>query len=117
MPEAIDERACATYLLGAKLIENRGCQLLYLPPYSPDLNPIEEAFSKVKRLLRGVGPRTREVLGEVIGKALNRVSAKDFPFLFLTCSINRPMTDKKGFVTSLRARFVKGKVLFGEPRR
>ena len=35
-----------------KLIEDRGCQLLYLPPYSPDLNPIEEAFSKVKRLLR-----------------------------------------------------------------
>jgi transposase len=33
-----------TYLLGAKLIENRGCQLLYLPPYSPDLNPIEEAL-------------------------------------------------------------------------
>jgi transposase len=34
-----------------KLVEGRGCELLYLPPYSPDLNPIEEAFSKVKRLL------------------------------------------------------------------
>jgi transposase len=35
-----------------ELIEQRGCELLYLPPYSPDLNPIEEAFSKVKRILR-----------------------------------------------------------------
>jgi hypothetical protein len=40
-----------------KLIEERGCQLLYLPPYSPDLNPIEEAFSKAKRLLRVIGAR------------------------------------------------------------
>jgi transposase len=35
-----------------ELVENAGCELLYLPPYSPDLNPIEEAFSKVKSLLR-----------------------------------------------------------------
>lgn len=35
-----------------ELIEERGCELIYLPPYSPDLNPIEEAFSKVKRLLQ-----------------------------------------------------------------
>jgi transposase len=39
-----------------KLIEDSGCELLYLPPYSPDLNPIEEAFSKVKGLLRSSGP-------------------------------------------------------------
>ena len=38
-----------------KLIEGRGCELLYLPPYSPDLNPIEEAFSKIKRLLVAEG--------------------------------------------------------------
>jgi len=35
-----------------ELIESRGCELLYLPPYSPDLSPIEEAFSKVKHILR-----------------------------------------------------------------
>jgi len=35
-----------------ELIESRGCELLYLPPYSPDLNPIEEAFSKGKHILR-----------------------------------------------------------------
>ena len=38
-----------------KLIEERGCELVYLPPYSPDLNPIEEAFSKMKGILRKVG--------------------------------------------------------------
>src|SRR5215208_950829 len=49
-------------------LEDRGCQLLYLPPYSPDLNPKEEAFSKVKRLLRMIGARTKEALVEAIGK-------------------------------------------------
>ena len=68
-----------------KLIEDRGCELLYLPPYSPDLNPIEEAFSKVKRLLRGIGPRTREVLVEAIGKALDAVSVKDAKGFFTHC--------------------------------
>ena len=60
-----------------KLIEDRGCQLLYLPPYSPDLIPIEEAFSKVKRLLRMIGARTKEALVEAIGKALDAVGAWD----------------------------------------
>jgi len=68
-----------------KLIEDSGCQLLYLPPYSPDLNPIEEAFSKVKRLLREIGPRTREVLVEAIGKALDAVRAKDAIGFFTHC--------------------------------
>jgi transposase len=57
-----------------ELIEERGCELLYLPPYSPDLNPIEEAFSKVKGLLRRVGARTREALLEALGTALGAVS-------------------------------------------
>ncbi len=48
-----------------RLIEDRGCTLLYLPPYSPDLNPIEEAFSKIKQLLRVIGVRTKEALGRV----------------------------------------------------
>lgn len=43
-------------------IEGRGCELLYLPPYSPDLNPIEEAFAKLKASLRKAGARTREAL-------------------------------------------------------
>jgi transposase len=60
-----------------ELIEGRGCELLYLPPYSPDLNPIEEAFAKIKALLRRVGARTREALIEAIGQALETVTASD----------------------------------------
>ena len=59
------------------LIEERGCSLLYLPPYSPDFSPIEEAFSKVKALLRKAKARTRAALVEAIGRALEAVSAKD----------------------------------------
>ena len=43
-------------------IEARGCKLLFLPPYSPDCTPIEQAFSKIKAILRGLGARTREAL-------------------------------------------------------
>jgi transposase len=68
-----------------KLIEDRRCQLLYLPPYSPDLNPMEEAFSKVKRLLRIIGARTKEELVEAIGKALDMVSARDARGFFTHC--------------------------------
>jgi transposase len=60
-----------------ELIEERGCELLYLPPYSPDLNPIEEAFSKLKALLRKAGGRTREALLEAMGGALEAVTASD----------------------------------------
>src|SRR5215211_7906520 len=41
-----------------ELIEERGCELIYLPPYSPDLNPIEEALSKIKHILRKIAART-----------------------------------------------------------
>jgi transposase len=60
-----------------ELVEGRGCELLYLPPYSPDLTPIEEAFSKVKGLMRRAEARTREALVEAMGKALGAVSASD----------------------------------------
>ena len=60
-----------------ELIEARGCELLYLPPYSPDFNPIEEAFSKIKGLLRKAQARSREVLVEALGRAISAVSAMD----------------------------------------
>ena len=60
-----------------ELIEERGCKLVYLPPYSPDLNPIEEAFSKLKTLLRKAGARTREALIEAMGWALEMLTASD----------------------------------------
>ena len=68
-----------------EMIEGRGCELLYLPPYSPDLNPIEEAFSKIKGFLRQIGARTREALFEAIGKALDTVTTKDAWGFFAHC--------------------------------
>jgi transposase len=60
-----------------ELVEGRGCHLVYLPPYSPDLNPIEEAFAKIKALLRKARARTREALLEAMGKALDAVTTTD----------------------------------------
>jgi len=53
-----------------EIIEERGCELVYLPAYSPNLNPIEEAFSKIKGILRKARARTREALIEAMGQAL-----------------------------------------------
>jgi transposase len=60
-----------------ELIEERGCRLLFLPPYSPDFNPIEEAFSKIKGTLRKIQARTREALIEALGIAISAVTARD----------------------------------------
>jgi transposase len=60
-----------------ELIEARGCELLYLPSYSPDYNPIEEAFSKIKEILRRACARTREALLEALGEALCAISLQD----------------------------------------
>jgi transposase len=73
-----------------ELIESRGCELLYLPPYSPDLNPIEEGFSKVKGLLRGAGSRTRGALIEAIGRALDTVASQDARGFFEHCGYRLP---------------------------
>ena len=59
------------------LIESRGCELIYLPPYSPDFNPIEEAFAKIKALLRTTEARTREALIEALGRTLEMLTARD----------------------------------------
>jgi transposase len=59
------------------LIEASGAQLWLLPPYSPDLNPIEEAFSKVKTLLRTAAPRTHDALAEAIWAALGTITPTD----------------------------------------
>jgi transposase len=53
-------------------IEACGASLLYLPPYSPDLNPIERAFSKLKRLLRSAAERTVDALWSAIGRLLQQ---------------------------------------------
>lgn len=56
----------------AEAIEKRGARLLYLPPYSPDFNPIEQVFAKLKRLLRTEAARTVEDLWTAIGTLLDR---------------------------------------------
>jgi transposase len=70
---------------GRKLIEERDCELVYLPPYSPDLNPIEEAFSKMKGILRKVGARSREALIEAMGHALDAITSPDAKGFFEHC--------------------------------
>ena len=72
------------------LIEGSGCELIYLPPYSPDLNPIEEALSKIKHLLRKTCARTKEALIEAMGEALAAVSAEDVRGFFDHCGYRAP---------------------------
>ena len=60
-----------------QMIEAKGCQVLFLPAYSPDLTPIEEAFSKLKTWLRRLGARTREALEEAIAQALTQITGQD----------------------------------------
>jgi transposase len=67
------------------LIEQRGCKLWLLPSYSPDMNPIEEAFSKVKALLRKAKARTLEALFEATAEALLAISAADARGYFDHC--------------------------------
>lgn len=71
-----------------ELIEERGAELVLLPSYSPDLNPIEEAFSKVKAILRKVGARTHEALIEAIAEALSTVTPEDAAGWFRHCGYN-----------------------------
>jgi transposase len=57
-----------------KLVEARGCELVYVPSYSSDLDPIEEAFSKIKGILRKAQARSVEALIEAMGRALGATS-------------------------------------------
>jgi transposase len=68
-----------------ELVEVRGCEVLFLSPYSPDYNPIEEAFSKIKTLLRKAEARTREALIEALGGAISAVTAQDAGGFFKHC--------------------------------
>jgi transposase len=66
-------------------IEATGAEVRFLPPYSPDLNPIEKMWSKVKAHLRKVKARTRETLWQAIGVALTTVTASDAVNWFKSC--------------------------------
>lgn len=68
-----------------ELIESVGAELWYLPAYSPDLNPIEKMWSKVKSILRTLKARTKETLIHAIAMALDRVTANDAKGWFESC--------------------------------
>ena len=63
---------------------------MHLPPYSPDMNPIEEAFSKIKGILRKTGARSREALVEAMGKALDAITSQDARGFFEHCGHRAP---------------------------
>jgi len=63
----------------------RGAMVLFLPPYSPDLNPIEKLFSKLKALLRKAAKRSLDTLWQEIGELLNSVSSEECTNYFQSC--------------------------------
>jgi len=69
----------------AEAIEHAGCRLAYLPPYSPDLNPIESMWSKVKSAVRKAAARTFDTLVDAVGDALRSVTAEDCEGYFEHC--------------------------------
>jgi transposase len=70
-----------------ELIEARGCELLFLPSYSPDFSPIEQSFSKIKEALRKAAARTQEALEEAIGQAISLVTSEDAHGWFRHCRL------------------------------
>lgn len=66
-------------------VEDAGCKLVYLPPYSPDLNPIENMWSKVKASLRETAARTFDALVDAVREALHAISLNDCEGYFEHC--------------------------------
>lgn len=68
-----------------ELLASRGVRVIYLPPYCPDLNPIEKAWSKLKSYLRKEGARTYIALGRAIARGLERITSSDALAWFRHC--------------------------------
>lgn len=68
-----------------QLIEAAGAKLLYLPPYSPDLNPIEKAWAKIKQILRAIKARSTETLDQAVTDALLHITADNARAWFRLC--------------------------------
>jgi transposase len=64
--------------------------LLYLPPYSPDLNPIEQVFAKLKALLRKAATRSLDALWSAVGELLSRFSAREYENYFANAGYGPP---------------------------
>jgi transposase len=74
------------------VIAGAGCELGYLPSYSPDLSPIEAAFSKLKTLLRQAAARTKEAFLDAIGLALGQITSSDAQGYFTDCGYHMPVS-------------------------
>ena len=74
-----------------QLIEAAGAELVFLPPYSPDLNPIEMIFAKVKQLLRSLACRTRDKLWRAMQSILDQITATDAINCFRHCGYTLQM--------------------------
>lgn len=81
----LDNLACHKHPRVRELIESAAAEVWYLPPYSPDFNPIEEMWSKIKQVLRSLAARTFEGLIEAIRTALKEVSLEDLIGWFTHC--------------------------------
>lgn len=91
---AARSRRCSVRSISAayvrRIIERAGARVLYLPPYSPDLNPIELCWSKLKAALRDFGARTRDALDAAIKRAMDLIGADDAAAWFSHCGYEAP---------------------------
>jgi transposase len=81
----LDNLSCHKRARARELIEGAGCAVLFLPPYSPDLNPIERAFAKLKALLRKAGKRSVDELWDFLGRVLDAFSPQECRNYFRHC--------------------------------
>ena len=81
----MDTLSAHTSALAREIVAARQASILYLPAYSPDLNPIEKMWSKVKQILRGIKPRTEEELLATTATALDAITAHDAQGWFNSC--------------------------------
>jgi transposase len=77
-----------------RAVERAGCSVAYLPPYSPDFNPIENAFSKLKALLRAAERRTVDGLWEFLGQSLDAFTPTECRNYFRHCGYDATPTSK-----------------------
>jgi transposase len=90
----MDNLACHKRAGVRAAIEAAGCRLLYLPPYRPDLSPIERAFAKLKALLRQAGRRTVDGLWSLLGQALDAFGPDECHNYFQHCGCHATQTSK-----------------------
>lgn len=81
----MDNLSCHKDPEATRLLETAGMTVAFLPPYSPDLNPIERMWSKIKALLRGAKARTAETLEAAVAAALDAVTTEDIAGWYRYC--------------------------------